>query len=87
MGDDEAARRLLTEAMERRAAMGDHAAASATRQFGLAVSAHPFHTSGSIGAIRSTSASGRRIPGSIPGWLKFLGAALLTGIGRVVLLA
>ncbi len=82
LGDNEAARRYLTEAMERRAAMGDHAAASATRHnLDWLFPPVPFTPPDSSGQSGSTTASGRRNPGSIPGWLKFLGAALLTGLG------
>jgi uncharacterized protein DUF4062/centrosomal CEP192-like protein/NB-ARC domain-containing protein len=82
LGDNETARRYLTEAMERRAAMGDHAAASVTRHnLDWLFPPIPFTPPDSSGQSGSTTASGRRIPGSIPGWLKFLGAALLAGMG------
>jgi uncharacterized protein DUF4062/centrosomal CEP192-like protein/NB-ARC domain-containing protein len=69
MGDDEAARRYLTEAMELRDAMGDHAAASATRHnLDWLFPPVPFTLPGPTGISGST-------------WLKFLGAALLAGLG------
>lgn len=82
LGDDETARRYLTEAMERRAAMGDHAAASATRHnLDWLFPPAPFTPPDPSGQSQSTTVSRRWNPGSIPGWLKFLGAALLTGLG------
>jgi hypothetical protein len=69
LGDDETAQRCLTEALERRAAMGDHAAASASRHnLDWLVPPVPFTVK----------------PGSIPVWLKFLGAALLAGLGGLL---
>jgi hypothetical protein len=85
LGDDDAARRYLTEAMERRAAMGDHAAASITRHnLDWLFPPVPFTPPNQSGASESTTVSRRWNPGSIPGWLKFLGAALLAGLGGLV---
>src|SRR5262245_34306461 len=82
LGDNEAARRYLTEAMERRAAMGDHAAASITRHnLDWLLPPVPFTLPDPAGQPVSTTVSRRWNPGSIPGWLKFLGAALLAGLG------
>jgi hypothetical protein len=82
MGDNEAARRYLTEAMERRAAMGDHAAASITRHnLDWLIPPVPFTPPDPSGPSESTTVSRRWNPGSIPGWLKFIGAALLAGLG------
>jgi Domain of unknown function (DUF4062)/Abnormal spindle-like microcephaly-assoc'd, ASPM-SPD-2-Hydin/NB-ARC domain len=82
LGDDEAARRYLTEAMERRAAMGDHAAASITRHnLDWLFPTVPFTPPEPSGQSVSTTVSRRGNPGSIPGWLKFLGAASLAGLG------
>src|SRR5215510_8006545 len=73
LGDNEAARRYLTEAMERRATMGDHAAASITRHnLDWLVPPVPFTPPRPTGLSGSTT---------VPGWLKFLGAALLAGLG------
>jgi len=75
LGADDAARRSLTEALERRAAMGDHAAASATRHnLDWLFPPVPFTAPGSAVA---PAPSGR----PIPGWLKIIGAALLAGLG------
>ena len=82
LGDDEAARRYLTEAMERRAAMGDHAAASITRHnLDWLFPPVPFTPPDPSGPSESTTVSRRWNPGSIPGWLKFIGAGLLAGLG------
>ena len=82
LGDDAAARRYLTEAMERRAAMGDHAAASITRHnLDWLFPPVPFTPPDSSAPSESTTVTRRWNPGSIPGWLKFIGAALLAGLG------
>src|SRR5262249_20956471 len=82
LGDNEAARRYLTEAMERRAAMGDHAAASITRHnLDRLFPPVPFTPPDPSGQSVSTTVSRRVNPGSITGWLKFLGSASLAGLG------
>jgi hypothetical protein len=82
LGDDETALRSLTEALERRAAMGDHAGASATRHnLDWRFPPVPYTMPELTGQSGSTTGSGRGNPGAIPGWLKFVGAALMAGLG------
>lgn len=86
LGNDETARRLLTEALERRAEMGDHIAAAAT-QHNLDWLFPPvlFRPEPTTPAADDRFKQGGRGRRTMPGWLKFFGAALLVGLGALLI--
>lgn len=91
LGDNNAARRLLTEALERRIEMGDHAAASVTRRnLDWLTPSVPFAAPEGSGPSSSSSGPTMRFRqverGRIPTWLKFFGVALLAGLATLLFL-